>query len=69
MPFMHSEDLGDQQRSLALFAGLGDPAIMDFAQDHYAMIDRFGRFPHRNAVLGRTSTPEEIAAIEAGAHW
>lgn len=69
MPFMHSEELGDQQRSLALFAGLGDPDILKFAQDHYATIERFGRFPHRNEVLGRTSTAEEIAAIAAGAHW
>lgn len=69
MPLMHSEDLGDQQRSLSLFAGLGDPGIMTFSQGHYDTIARFGRFPHRNAVLGRDSTPEEIAAIEAGAHW
>jgi len=69
MPLMHSEDLGDQQRSLALFAGLGDPEITDFARKHYEAIERFGRFPHRNAVLGRDSTPEEIAAIAAGAHW
>ena len=69
MPFMHSEDLGDQQRSLALFAGLGDPEIGEFARKHYETVERFGRFPHRNAVLGRDSTPEEIAAIAAGAHW
>ncbi len=68
MPLMHSEEFGDQQRSLALFAGLGDPGIMKFAQSHYDTIARFGRFPHRNAVLGRDSTPEELAAIAAGAH-
>ncbi|TXC73665.1 DUF924 domain-containing protein [Sphingorhabdus soli] len=69
MPLMHSEDIGDQQRSLALFSGLGDPQITDYARKHYETIERFGRFPHRNAVLGRDSTPEEIAAIAAGAHW
>ncbi len=69
MPLMHSEDIGDQQRSLALFAGLGDPQITDFARKHFETVERFGRFPHRNAVLGRDSTPEEVAAVEAGAHW
>jgi len=58
MPFQHSESLADQRRSVALFADLGDVAD-DYARRHLAIIERFGRFPHRNAVLGRDSTPEE----------
>ena len=69
MPFMHSETLADQDRSVALFAGLGDPAATQFAEDHRAMIAQFGRFPHRNLVLGRASTPAELAAVAAGNAW
>ena len=69
MPFMHSEAIADQDRSMALFAALGDPEILKFAADHRAMIARFGRFPHRNAVLGRESTPAELEAIQAGNAW
>lgn len=68
MPFMHSEHLPDQDRALALFerAGLGDNAR--WARHHRAVVERFGRFPHRNAALGRTSTPEETAWLtEPGA--
>ena len=64
LPFEHSEDLAVQRRSLALFESLrfsSDCAgNIDFAYRHYEIIARFGRFPHRNAVLGRSSTPEEI---------
>lgn len=64
LPFEHAEDLAAQRRSLALFGGLaGDPAsagTTDYARRHYEIIARFGRFPHRNAALGRESTPEEI---------
>lgn len=58
LPFEHSEDLADQERSLDLFAKLGGDGIA-WAQKHHVIIERFGRFPHRNEVLGRTSTPEE----------
>lgn len=59
MPFQHSEDRGDQARSVALFKSLGNEDNLDFAIKHKEIIDRFGRFPHRNEVLGRPSTPEE----------
>ncbi|MCX7891436.1 MAG: DUF924 domain-containing protein [Burkholderiales bacterium] len=63
LPFEHAEDLTAQRESLRLFARLaGDPAsatAIDYARRHYDVIARFGRFPHRNAILGRPSTPEE----------
>ncbi|HUE78197.1 MAG TPA: DUF924 family protein [Sphingomicrobium sp.] len=62
MPFQHSEDLGDQRRSLALFTALGDDYLLGFAKKHHDVIERFGRFPHRNAILGRAPRPEEAAA-------
>ena len=62
MPFEHSEDIGEQNRSLLLFAELGDSNQLDFAHKHQAIIARFGRFPHRNEMLGRAPRPEEIAA-------
>jgi uncharacterized protein (DUF924 family) len=63
MPFMHSEWLDDQDRSCALFlASRHDQAR--FAEMHRNIIRRFGRFPHRNAILGRTSTPEEDAFLK-----
>ena len=61
MPFQHSEDIADQDRSVALFGQLGDDFYLDFARKHRDVIARFGRFPHRNKVLGRASTPEEQA--------
>jgi uncharacterized protein (DUF924 family) len=64
LPFEHAEDLAAQQQSLRLFKSLShDPqsqTAIDYAQRHYDVIARFGRFPHRNAVLQRVSTPEEI---------
>ena len=69
MPLMHSERIADQRRSLAYFTRLGRRYGAPFARTHYRMIARFGRFPHRNAVLGRRSTPAEIAAVEAGNRW
>jgi uncharacterized protein (DUF924 family) len=63
LPFEHSESLTDQERSVALFADLGDEKAYDYALRHREIIQRFGRFPHRNAVLGRVSTPEEIAFL------
>ena len=62
MPFQHSEDLADQRRSLALFTALGDDYQLGFAKKHHDVIERFGRFPHRNAMLGRAPRADEIAA-------
>ena len=59
LPFMHSEELADQERSVALYRALGDEKLQPFADEHADIVRRFGRFPHRNALLGRTSTPEE----------
>ena len=64
MPFEHSEDLADQRRSVALFTALGDDFLLGFAAKHHDVIARFGRFPHRNAMLGRAPRPEETAAGE-----
>jgi uncharacterized protein (DUF924 family) len=63
MPFQHSEDKADQARSIELFTALGNPLNLDFAIRHKDIIDRFGRFPHRNAILGRKSTEEETAFL------
>ena len=60
LPFMHSEDLADQDRSVALFEAAGLRENLRFAHHHRNIVARFGRFPHRNAALGRTSTQEEI---------
>ena len=62
MPFQHSEDLTDQNRGLLLFTALGDADQLDYAKKHRDVIERFGRFPHRNAILGRAPRPEETAA-------
>ena len=62
MPFQHSEDLADQKRSLLLFTELGEPEQIKYSRIHHDLIERFGRFPHRNALLGRASRPDEIAA-------
>lgn len=59
LPFEHAEDLAAQRRSLALFETL-DSGYRDYARRHYEIVSRFGRFPHRNAILGRQSTAEEI---------
>lgn len=68
LPFEHSEDLADQQRSLQLFQQLeSDPAsqnAIDYARRHLEIIERFGRFPHRNAILGRPSTPTELEFLQ-----
>jgi len=62
MPFQHSENLADQDRGLLLFTAIGDADQIRFAKQHRDVIARFGRFPHRNAILGRTPRPDEIAA-------
>jgi uncharacterized protein (DUF924 family) len=64
MPFQHSENLADQNRALLLFTALGDDEQIKYAKHHRGIIERFGRFPHRNAILGRPSRPAEI---ESGA--
>ena len=69
MPFQHSEALDDQKLSLGLFEGAGDARSLTFAREHYATIKRFGRFPHRNALLGRATLPEEAGAAAQGASW
>ena len=62
MPFEHSENLADQKRSVQLFTALGDDYLLGYARKHHDIIERFGRFPHRNAMLGRPPRPAEIAA-------
>jgi uncharacterized protein (DUF924 family) len=60
LPFEHAEDSRAQARCVALMASLDDPDLTKWATAHQGIIDRFGRFPHRNAILGRTSTREEL---------
>jgi uncharacterized protein (DUF924 family) len=61
LPFEHSEDAEDQRLSVRLFSErIGDPGYREYARRHLHIISRFGRFPHRNAILGRPSTPEEL---------
>ncbi len=64
LPFEHSENLTHQQQAVALLSTLKDDpnsqSAIEFATRHYQVIERFGRFPHRNKILGRISTPEEI---------
>jgi len=66
MPFMHSEDLADQQRCLDLCRAAGDDEGVYYADLHLDIIRRFGRFPHRNVILGRSTTPEEQAFLDSG---
>ena len=62
MPFQHSENLADQNRAVLLFTALGDHEQLGYAKKHRDIIERFGRFPHRNAMLGRAPRPDELAA-------
>lgn len=64
MPLMHSEDLAVQEAALPLFERFSDPRTADFARRHRDVIARFGRFPHRNALLGRVSSAEELAFLQ-----
>ena len=68
MPLMHSEAIADQELSLRLFAR-HVPGSLGFVKAHHRMIARFGRFPHRNEALGRTSTEAEKRAVAAGFSW
>jgi uncharacterized protein (DUF924 family) len=63
LPFEHSEDPADQDRAVELFTALGNAEQLDYAERHRTIIQRFGRFPHRNAILGRESTAEETAFL------
>ena len=65
LPFMHSEDLADQERAIALYKAAGDSDLR-WADTHADIIRKFGRFPHRNPVLGRKTTPEEEAFLDSG---
>lgn len=62
LPFEHSENMADQNRSILLFTKLGDPRYLGYARLHHDIIERFGRFPHRNQILGRQPRAAEIAA-------
>jgi uncharacterized protein (DUF924 family) len=66
LPFEHSEALADQERSVALNRASGDADGLKWAELHADIIRRFGRFPHRNKVLGRATTPEEQAFLDGG---
>jgi uncharacterized protein (DUF924 family) len=69
LPFEHSENIGDQSEAVRLIGSLGDPEWLRFANDHKAMIARFGRFPHRNKALGRPDRPGEAEAVAQGGGW
>ncbi len=66
LPFEHSEALPDQERCCALFRATGDAELLKWAELHADIIRRFGRFPHRNAILGRATTAEERAFLDGG---
>ena len=65
LPFEHSEAMADQDRCCALVKALGNPDLLHWAELHADIIRRFGRFPHRNAVLGRVTTPAEKAYLDS----
>lgn len=68
MPFEHAEDMSEQQRCVALCEALGNENFLNYANQHHDIIERYGRFPHRNPILGRSSTAEEKAYLaEPGA--
>jgi uncharacterized protein (DUF924 family) len=65
LPFMHSEALIDQDRSVRLYEALGEAEQLRYATEHRDVVQRFGRFPHRNRALGRDTTPAEQAFLGA----
>jgi uncharacterized protein (DUF924 family) len=69
MPFEHSEDRADQALAVEMFAQLGNAEWTDYALEHKAIIDRFGRFPHRNAILNRHSSADELEILRQQADW
>lgn len=66
LPFEHAEDMAQQDRAVELFMALGNDNLLGYAKAHREVIARFGRFPHRNAALGRSNTGEEQAWLDAG---
>jgi uncharacterized protein (DUF924 family) len=66
LPFEHSENLADQERCVALARATGDADTLEWAELHADIIRRFGRFPHRNAVLGRAATAAEQEFLDGG---
>lgn len=66
LPFMHSEELADQKRCVALYQALGNADSLRYAEEHHDIIARFGRFPHRNRILGRETSADEQAYLEDG---
>jgi uncharacterized protein (DUF924 family) len=66
LPFEHSEDMADQERGVALYKAAGDADGLKWAEIHADIIRRFGRFPHRNSVLGRKTTPDEQKFLDDG---
>ena len=66
LPFMHSEELADQEHCVTLAQGYGDDEFTKYAEDHADIVRRFGRFPHRNPVLGRSTTPAEQEFLDGG---
>ncbi|MCP3394308.1 DUF924 domain-containing protein [Bradyrhizobium sp. CCGB12] len=66
LPFMHSEHLADQLRCVALFQNTDNAENLKYAREHADIIQRFGRFPHRNRLLGRDTTEEEQAFLDGG---
>jgi uncharacterized protein (DUF924 family) len=66
LPFMHSESLADQDRCLALYEAFGDPELLKYATTHRDIVVKFGRFPHRNSLMGRRTTPAEQAFLDSG---
>ena len=64
LPFTHAEDRRHQERSVALSEALGDEEVIKWARHHRDIVARFGRFPHRNEILGRETTPEEARFLE-----
>ena len=64
MPMMHSEDIHIQKQSLPLFKTFTKPMTYDYAVKHHDIVERFGRFPHRNSILGRPSSAEESAFLK-----
>lgn len=69
LPMMHGEDAESQRRSVELYRALGEEENLRFAIDHAQVFARFGRFPSRNAALGRETTSEEQAYLDAGGGW
>jgi uncharacterized protein (DUF924 family) len=66
LPLMHSENLADQERCLELARHYGDDEFTKYAEQHADIVRRFGRFPHRNAILSRATTPDEQAFLDSG---